>query len=267
MPGVSISGPGTGFAAGNAIIDLAWEFQGILSGTSEANLTIPVGSSGRNSLLAAMQGALPFTILTGGVATLTKDVGSGVRALQITSGAGSRTTRLMGSPFGVPVGAAAGQGAVIPAWRPNRRYTVGAVLRWPVRGATVIEVGCVNSNGFLTFLGTTPGFVLSSDPGVNGGLWTPRVRLVDAGAITTFASTGLAVPTATAQKIELRYTEGGVPLLEMLINGVTVASAAGMASLPTALVGASSFAFGVGCSAAAGTTVEYAAWTYKVEEI
>jgi len=267
MSGVNIGGPGQGNPAQNVLFDMAWEFQGIASANNEASLTTPVNAGGRNALLNSMQGVLPFQILTGGVAGVVKDAGSGLRVLQVTSGAGQRTTRVHATPFSVPIGAQAGLGAVIPAWRANRRYTSGALCRWPVRGATIIEIGCVVSNGMLTLLGTGPGFILSSDPGVNGGLWTPRVRLVDAGVVTTFASTGLAVPTAVEQKFEVRYTEGAVPLLELLINGVTVANASGLANVPTSLASAPSFNFGVGCSAAAGTTLEYSAMTYKVEEI
>lgn len=266
MPGIALTGPGSGFAAGNFLYDLTWEFQGIGDGTSEATLTTVVSSGGRNALLNAMQ-VLPLQILTGGAAGVSRDAGSGVRVLQVTSGAGQRTTRVTVAGLAMPVGAQAGLGAVIPSWRPNRRYTSGMLCRWPIRGATIIEVGCVTSNGMLTLLGTGPGFILSSDPGVNGGLWTPRVRLVDAGAVTTFASTGLAVPVATEQKFEVRYTEGLVPMLELMINGATVAVTSGLANLPVAIATNPSFHFGVGCSAAAGTTLEYSAVTYKVEEL
>jgi hypothetical protein len=85
--------------------------------------------------------------------------------------------------------------------------------------------------------------------------------------VTTFASTGLAVPVATEQKFEVRYTEGLVPMLELMINGATVAVTSGLANLPVAIATNPSFHFGVGCSAAAGTTLEYSAVTYKVEEL
>lgn len=268
MPGILLAGPGLGFAVGNTLYDLAWELQGaLLEATAEAGMNLPVSGGGRNALINAMQGVSPFSVLTGGVVSVVRDAASGVRCFQITSGVGQRTTRNQMSVLAVPLGSQAGIGGVVPAWRANRRYTAGIVCRWPVRGPAVIEIGAVNSNGFLTFLGAGAGFILSSDPGVNGGAWTPRVRLVDAGGITTFASTGLTVPVASQQKFEIRYTEGLVPLLEILINGATVAQASGLANLPVAPATNPSFHFGVGCSAVAGTTLEYSATTYKVEEI
>ena len=72
MPGISLIGPGSGFSAGNTLIDLVWELQGsVIDGaTAEANLNQPASSSGRNGLLTAYQGTQPTSVLTGGAVSV-----------------------------------------------------------------------------------------------------------------------------------------------------------------------------------------------------
>lgn len=262
MSVVITSGGGSG---GNVVSDLVWEVNGpFTEATAEAQMSVPVPFGNRDGLLNAVQ-TLPFQILTGGVSSVVRDAASGTRMFSITSGVGQRTTRVHTGNLVIPSGQQQGIGTVVPTWRRSRRYTAGIICRWPVRGATILEVGLFQNNGGLTLLGTSPAFVLSSDPGVNAGQWTPRFRTVDAGAITTLSSTGLSPNIATHQRYEVRYTEGPSPLLELLIDGQVVGSL-GLTTMPQAPATQTSFHFGVGCSAAAGTTLEYVATTYKVEQ-
>ena len=249
----------------NALIDLQWEALGVQNGISEANLIATALTRSVQPSFGAQASGNCLQLLTGGAVTVVREATTGIRVIQVTSGAGTRTSRLFGTVYTIPSGAQFG--GVVPSYRRMRRYRAGALVMYPVRGASVLETGLVFGNGYLTFLGTAPAFVLSSDPAVNAGRWTARVRQVDAGAITTLNDTGI-LPSATAfQYYEVQYTEGPVPLLELLINGVTVASISGLASVPATTGVALAGAFGFGISIVAGTTMQYAALRYRVEEI
>lgn len=265
MP-IIAGGAGTPNNVQSRIIDVVAELQGINnSGTSAAERWV---NRAMRPTPDGMSGVASHVYLNGGVQDIQRDVASNVRVVQQTSGAGQRTTQLMQGPVFIPSGAVAGATNGPVPTRPLRRYTAEEVLTWPVRGATVIELGLVFGNGMLTFLGTEPAFVLSSDPGVNAGRFTARVRIAPAGAITTLNDTGISPLTVGWQRFGVRLTEGPSPLLELLIDGLVVASRQGAGQLPVNSSG-SFFAgvMGFGCSAAAGTTVQRAYSRYYVDEL
>ena len=248
----------------NALIDIEWEAQGYHEPTSEAVFIANGISRGTRYPPQNFNGTSALSVITGGAATIVRDATTGIQYVSVTSGGGTRTTRTGATLYAIPCGAQFGGN--IPSFRRLRRYRAGALIRVPVRGTAILEFGLVLSNGYLTFLGTDPAFVLSSDPGVNGGQWTPRVRQIQAGGITTLASIGVLPNAASFDLIEVQYTEGPVPLLEILRNGVTVATRSGLGVVPTTNT-ATNFHFGFGCSAIAGTTIEYAGFRYRIEEL
>lgn len=79
------------------------------------------------------------------------------------------------------------------------------------------------------------GYELLSDSTINGGRWTARVRLADAGGIVTLGDSGVDPAGGTTQThIEMRYDATTNPRLSFLINGVELASSVlqGVANLP-----------------------------------
>lgn len=245
------------------LIDGTAELQGINNaGTSPAERWVNRSLRPTPEIMASA----PHSYLTGGVADVQRDAASNVRTVRQTTGAGQRTTCLQVPCLNVGVVAGA-VGGPVPT-RPLRRYSAEYELRWTVRGTAVLEVGAVLSNGMLSFLGTDPAFVLSSDPAVNGGRFTARVRVLPAGAITTLNDTGISPSATTWVRFGCRYTEGLTPLLELLIAGNVVAQREGLAQLPQNTSGSfQSAVFAFGASAVVGTTIERAYSRFRVEEI
>lgn len=207
----------------------------------------------------------PFSFVGGGLSVVF-DAASGMRVSQIVSAGGSRAGALMAAEFSIPCGNALGANNSPQVVRPFRRYTVEANINVAVRGTAVLEFGLVYSNGFLDFLGTDKAYVLVSDPALNAGAWTPRVRLTGGGAITTDASSGQTVVAGTWTRYGIRYTEGPSPLLELTINGATVGSRQGLAAIP-AMDASQASSFGYGVSAVLGTTIQRGPLRYLIEEL
>lgn len=76
------------------------------------------------------------------------------------------------------------------------------------------------SNSGVGFGGTTVyGIAWSSSPALNGGAWTLKYRLQSgAGSIIVQPSSG--VPPTSWHRLGFRYTQGAIPKIEALIDGV-----------------------------------------------
>jgi len=176
--------------------------------------------------------------------------------------------------FSVPLARKFALAAGIPAalLARFRRYRVDFLARITTIGTAEAVCGMgvdiaalVNNNN--------PACMWSSRPAVNAGRWTPRMRLVTAGAITDGAESGVSPYPGVSSvsgwnKLSVVYEEGILPRVRWLINEREVFQIAGDASLPTlAAASTSNFLLTKGLSAPAGTTVEYAATRFRCEEL
>lgn len=245
----------------NTLVDGIADF--VPSATVDASIRLYNRS--QRALPIGMVNVSPFAFIGGGLSVVF-DAASGMRVSQIVSAGGSRAGAIMGAEFAIPCGNALGANNSPAVVRPFRRYTVDCNINVTVRGTAVLQFGLVYSTGFLDFLGTDKAYVLVSDPALNAGAWTPRVRLVGGGAITTDATTGQTVVAGTWTRYGVRYTEGPSPLLELTINGAVVASRRGLAAIP-AMDASQASSFGYGVSAVLGTTMQRGPLRYLVEEL
>jgi hypothetical protein len=205
---------------------------------------------------------------TGAGTAIVRDAPTGARLFQLVSSGATRVVMSANSGYGCSTIGYQFAGAGAPSLaslRPLRRYTWRVSLRATVRGAAVAECGAVQSNGLLTLLGSDTGIVWSSDPAVNGGNWTPRYRLVAAGAVTTGADSGIPFD-ATFRELAVRFTEGASPLLELLIDEEPLFSLSGLANMPASSA-SNAHGLGYGWSQVAGSTMQAAAARFTVEDI
>lgn len=249
----------------NRLIDLDWDFANVENLTGEGVLVTPVNRSAGTPQVALLAGQIVDTSSTGGATSTVADAATRSRFVQVTTGAGVRTTRLLRKCGGVPSGLRIGVAPTLVSRR-LRRYDLSVFLRWPVRGAAVITFGLAITEDASIFAGGGPAFVLSSDPGVNAGEWTPRVKQVDGGGINTGASTQIQPNTANFAKFGIRYTEGTSPLLELLINNVSVSSLQGYGIVPETN-GLQQFGLAFGATLVAGTTINYRDYRFICEEL
>lgn len=155
----------------------------------------------------------------------------------------------------------------IPYMRPLRRYTLSVPVRSAVAGTSAVEVGIATTNGGLTMLGTTQAFVWSSDPARSAGAWEPRYRRTNAGAIVNGTVT-TTIPIATRfDLLGIRYTEGAIPKIEWLLNGVPVYEISGDALMPVISAIGSPLVPFCGINGPIGRTLSAAPARYVVEEI
>lgn len=219
-------------------------------------------------------GVAPFNVNPSGASASAIEVlASGYRVISFNSnGAGRATLECVGPDIGAfPLGRDLAAGAPdIRSSRPLFRYSTFVPIRAPVRGVVDVEFGLVLGNGLLTLLGNDAGAILSSRVGVNGGAWTPRVRLANAGAITDGPSSAVVLD-ATWHTLGFRYTEGLVPVLQWLIDGREVYRRQGAGALPVSPPGpfnpTSSYRLFVGMATGAGTILQLADIRHQVEEV
>lgn len=249
----------------NRLIDLDWNFANVENLTAEGVLSTPVNRSAGNPQVVHLQGQAIDSSQTGGAVAGVADATTRSRYIQVTTGAGVRTTRLFRKCGGVPSGLRIGVAPTLVA-RALRRYDLSVFLRWPLRGTAVLTVGLALTEDAAIFAGGGPAFMLSSDPAVNAGEWTPRVKQVDGAGINTGASTQLSPNTVNFAKFGARYTEGASPLLELLINDVSVSSLQGYGVVPETNA-VQSFGLAWGATLVAGTTVNWRDYRFICEEI
>jgi hypothetical protein len=152
--------------------------------------------------------------------------------------------------------------------RPFRRYTLSVPVRRTVGpGTTRLEFGLVTSTNMLTFAGTPPGLAWSSDPAVNAGRWLPRLRIVNAGAITD--GNDSAVVVTAWHTLEVRYTEGPAATLEWIIDDSILRTVSGDANMPVFPGGVNhpGFVPGYGLSTPAGATWQFGAGRLRIEDV
>lgn len=108
-----------------------------------------------------------------------------------------------------------------------------------------------------------------SDLALNGGRWTPRIRLTNGGVLVTGPDTG--VLPVNFQLLGIRYTEGPPqPMIEFLLNNSVIWSQAGDVNMPTlGGGGAPEPGFMPGCSFSqhAGSVAQQAQGLFEVRNL
>lgn len=267
MP-ISVSGAGVKASNAGRLVDLVESLDGF-NNPSTSNL--PDAESRAISANTSTTGGVfkIFTVVSG-VPTVAFDATVGRILISFPSGA-ARVVRMGGGNGSVKIPAwqrfADPLALPIPFLRPLRRYTLLCPQRTTVIGTAVQETGIATTNGGLTMLGAEPAYVWASDPAVSGGAWRARYRRITAGAIVEVATVA-EIPTVNLwQELGIRYTEGPVPTIEWLLNGVPRAIISGDAVM-CALTGvATPLAPFQGVNTPAGTTIQSAACRVIVEEI
>lgn len=148
-----------------------------------------------------------------------------------------------------------------------RRYTLTVPVRRTVAGTARLEFGLVTSANMVTFAGTPPGVIWSSDPAVNGGRFLPRYRQVGGAGVSDGNDSGFT-PDAW-HTLGIRYTEGAAPTLEWMIDENILRTVSGDANMPTFPGGINwpGFVPGYGISTPAGSTWQFAGGRFHVEEV
>jgi hypothetical protein len=153
----------------------------------------------------------------------------GYKVISAVNGLGGRTAPDFVFPIGrrwdqVPAGA-----------RRYRRFELESVL---VRAAVVANVpyayGVKSEVGAYEMAQQTSatGLEIFSDSTINAGRWSVRSRLVDNGALTVLADTGIAATTAINARIFYEEGDAG-PVFAVDVNGQRVVTLAGYAAMPS----------------------------------
>jgi len=264
---MNISGAGVKASNAGVLVDVWESWDGFGDG-----ITTTPGMDNRGVASQYIGAGTPLSKLlpsVGGVLTMNWYNAPGRWLLDYVSAA-ARVTRFGAStgyvvPFGTRYSDA--QSLPIPFMRPLRQYTLSVPVRSAVAGTSAIEIGFATTNGGLTFLGLTQAVVWSSDPAVNAGAWLPRIRQVNAGAITNGTDSGI-IPTALGWNlVGLRYTEGPVPTIEWLLNGVPRFTLSGDANMPVLSAIGSPLAPFIGINSPIGRTLSQGPARFTVAEL
>jgi hypothetical protein len=199
---------------------------------------------------------------------------AGRHILNIATGAAVLTRGTnVGDVCAIPIGQEFQTAGAIPIaalGRPLRQYTLTVPVRRTVAGTAVMEFGIgTNVTNILTLQGLTPPAVVwSSNPAVNAGRFLPRSRRVNAGAITDGPDSQIA-PDTNWHLLGFRYTEGLVPVVEWLIDGLAmhlISGDAAMLDFPGG-VNAPGFVPAYGVGTPAGSTWQFGAGAFEVRNI
>lgn len=267
---MKIVGAATPNQVAQTLLDITESYDGYIN-TALVTTTQTCDSRGR---ITPGAGTAPvpciFSSVVGAGLSLVMDAVIGNILVQYVSAAGSRQIRYGNQASGVKVPATVKfsdpASIPIPLIRPLRRYTLLVPVRKTVVGTAVVEVGLSSTNQGLQ-AGAEVAYAWSSDPAVNGGAWLPRFRQVAVGGITNGPSSGV-VQGAAWHQLGMRYTEGAVPKIEWLLDGVPRHFVEGDANMPTILGTTQPFAPFVGVATlVAGTTLQQAAARFIVEEM
>jgi len=122
------------------------------------------------------------------------------------------------------------------------------------------------AGSMVTGAGTDPYVAWVSRNALNGGRWTPRFRLLFAGAVVDGPDSGVPfIPVPTRLNLlSIVYEEGLIPRIRWLIDNREVHQIAGDANMPAMTIYNLAKAMGAN---AGGTSVKYAETRFRVEEI
>lgn len=154
---------------------------------------------------------------------------------QAVSAAANRKTRSSSfTPFPISVDAAS---RPVTARYPQV-FQLEALLRrtTPLVALAPLSFSVAWTGGVVSELSdtTSAGYELVSRSDVNGGRWTVRVRLADAGALTVVQDTGIDPATTTILHAAMRLEYTTNPRLLWVLNGLEFGILQGLANLPFA---------------------------------
>jgi hypothetical protein len=266
---------GGGGAVGKTLVDVveSWNgFHNLLSGNAQGQI-----SDGRGEVDTLYGGSTTSLFPAGTTGSLlTFDAATGRVISPWTSAAGITSVTNNNAPgagqFSIPIHLRFAQAESIPAalWpRPFRRYRLDFLVRGTVGpGAADCSCGvsCSDPQGMVTGGGITHPFVAWVARGaLNAGRWTPRVRLVNAGAITDGPDSGISFLLAAYTQLSIVYEEGIIPRIRWLINGREIFQIAGDANMPNTN-GSPQITKAMGAGAGV-TACRYAETRFRCEEI
>ena len=257
---------GRSLNVGGVILDVTEAWDGFTGGATTAGPGATAESRGFAGTASLIQ---PVRLLENlfGPPTIAQEAASG-RVLITYTSAASRVISVGGTGNGavkVPAGQRFRDANSIPITmlRPLRRYTLTCPVRCSAAGTAIAEFGLATTSGGMTFLGTDPAFVLSSNGGAN---WQARYRRTAGGAIVNGVISSIA-PTSGWALLGIRYTEGLDPTIEWLLNGAPFDRITGDAFMPVYTSVAQQLYpfFGVGTPA--GSTYLRSMARFVVEEL
>jgi len=266
---------GSGQSSNVGLIDIVegWNgFHCVLTGNPQGQINdlrsvTDIGAGGSTSVL--------FPNISGAIGALSFDATMGRTTHNWTSiaAASSLSGGVGAGGFGFPwwqrFSTPAARVSAVFFPRPFRRYRVDYLVRGILLGAADVCVGIASNAA-----GAMPTGGPNNDPFVawvgrsvlNGGAWTPRMRLVGAGAFVDGPSSGVAFVNANVtRQLSIIYEEGLIPRIRWLIDGREVHQIAGDANMPNATAScfvAKAMGPGAGLSQAS-----FAETRYRVEEI
>jgi hypothetical protein len=259
--GLSLSGR----AKGAPILEAwdAWDGYHLYSNNPSAG-----GTDFTSSVFSAFAVTNPplLASVSGSVGAVAFDLTIG-RSVQTWASGAAATGQGSSWPFGMPIRTRfALPGSPPIGWVPKpRRFRADFVARITVVGTADVTLG-VGIDGATIGSGNNGCVVWQSRPAVNAGRWMPRHRDVTAGAFVDGPDSG--VTAAAFHRFSFIYEEGLTPVIRWLLDDVERFQLAGDAAMPQPPAGQfGPFLLGKGVSAPAGTTVQYLATHFLVEEL
>lgn len=232
---------GGGGSVGKVLVDVVEGWNGFHAHTNAA----PQGQicDGRGEVDTLYGGSTTVLFPAGGNGqNLTFDAAAGRAISPWSSQAGITSFTNNNSPgagqFSIPVHLrfSTAEALSVANWpRPFRRYRLDFLVRGTVGpGAADFAVGisCSDPQGMVGGGITHPFVAWVARGALNGGNWTPRFRLVNAGAITDGPNSNVSFLVARYTKLSLIYEEGLTPRIRWLINDVEIFQSAGDANMP-----------------------------------
>lgn len=259
---LQVSGASALDSRAGVILDLTEELDGI--GNSTAVQTLATLNRGNGAQLIPTPTAVLSTVINAPVSAFDATIGRTVR--QFPSGASangllSASYRPQLSVLYSAVGAPS-----IASLPPLLEQRFSIPVRRTVAGTAKFQMGFVQSNGMLGFVGTLAGLVWESDPAVFGGNFYPRYRLVNAGAIVDGTDSGIAPSATSWNNLEMRMIPGRTPRIEWRIDGALKFALSGDANMPqlvTALPGGYLLAAAAGIPAGSTWQTLGARWVVR----
>lgn len=229
------------------------------SGTDFRSSVFSAFAVANPSLLSAIAGA--------SIGAVAFDAAIG-RSVQTWPSAAALTGHGSGVPFAMPIRTGfALPGSPPISWVPRpRRFRVDYVCRVTVVGTADVTLGVGIDGATIGVAAGNSCVIWQSRPAVNAGRWMPRHRDVGAGAFVDGPDSG--VTAAAFHRFSFIYEEGLTPTIRWLLDDAERLRIAGDAAMPAPPAGQfGPFLLGKSLSGPVGTTVQYLATHFSVEEI
>lgn len=270
-----INGAGVKSDVAGVLIDVTESWEGYNALLDATALTYPA-CDGRQEACDGRPHKIFTGVVTGGITPAAAyDATLGCRLITAVSGANEvgrgvvpTSAETLQMPLGQRFSVA---GAIpIPFRRPLRSYTLLMPCRLPAIAGAAAFAGLAQQNGGWAFAGGFPNIGAvgwTASPGLNGGRYTPQSRQNNAAALVTGPDSGILGNAVDWHQLGIRYTEGPVPLIEWLMDGVPVHAMSGDANMPNQTGSTAGYHPCIATDIGAGTTIQNAACRFIVAEL